>query len=25
MPDSAEFLADLTVLEDYIKTIRKRR
>ncbi len=25
MPDSAEFLADLTVLEDYIKTIRRRR
>lgn len=25
MPDSTEFLADLTVLEDYIKTIRKRR
>jgi energy-coupling factor transporter ATP-binding protein EcfA2 len=25
MPDSDEFLADLTVLEDYIKVIRKRR
>jgi ABC-type lipoprotein export system ATPase subunit len=25
MPDSAEFLADLTILEDYIKAIRKRR
>jgi len=25
MPDSEEFLADLTILEDYIKTIRKRR
>jgi len=25
MPDSDEFLADLTILEDYIKTIRKRR
>ncbi|MBS9773542.1 MAG: AAA family ATPase [Tenacibaculum sp.] len=25
IPDSAEFLADLTVLDDYIKTIRKRR
>ena len=25
MPDSDEFLADLTILEDYIKAIRKRR
>ena len=25
MPDSDEFLADLTILEDYIKVIRKRR
>ncbi|WP_231556217.1 AAA family ATPase [Gillisia sp. Hel_I_29] len=25
IPDSAEFLADLTVLEDYINTIRRRR
>jgi len=25
MPDSNEFLADLTILEEYIKTIRKRR
>lgn len=25
IPDSAEFLADLTILEDYIKAIKKRR
>lgn len=25
MPDSDEFLADLKILEDYIKDIRKRR